>query len=73
VFQNRLGLRRRPQFLYFSATYTSFQSGTPDPFKVGMNIWTMLLAAQILVTVFALVRESAKDARFEDDKLEYRS
>ncbi len=38
-----------------------------------MNIWTILLAAQILVTVFALIRESAKDSRFEDDKLEYRS
>ena len=38
-----------------------------------MNIWTILLAAQILVTVFAFFRESANDARFEDDKLEYRS
>jgi hypothetical protein len=38
-----------------------------------MNIWMILLAAQILVTVFALLRESAKDSRFEDEKLDYRS
>jgi hypothetical protein len=38
-----------------------------------MNLWTILLAAQILVTVFALARESSKDSRFEDEKLEYRS
>jgi hypothetical protein len=38
-----------------------------------MNIWTILLAAQILVTVFALFRESAKDTRFEDEKLDFRS
>ena len=38
-----------------------------------MNIWTILLAAQILVTVFALLRESAKDSRFKDEKLDYRS
>jgi hypothetical protein len=38
-----------------------------------MNIWTILLAAQILVTVFALLRETGKDTRFEDEKLDYRS
>jgi hypothetical protein len=38
-----------------------------------MNIWIILLAAQIVVTVFALLRESAKDTRFEDEKLDYRS
>jgi hypothetical protein len=40
---------------------------------VGMNIWILLLAIQVLVTVFALVRESGKDGRFDDEKLEYRS
>jgi hypothetical protein len=38
-----------------------------------MNIWIILLAAQILVTVFALLREPNKDERFEEDKLGYRS
>jgi hypothetical protein len=38
-----------------------------------MNIWTILLAAQIVVTLFALLGESAKDSRFEDEKLDYRS
>jgi hypothetical protein len=38
-----------------------------------MNIWTILLAAQILVTIVALLRESAKDSRFDDEKLDYRS
>jgi hypothetical protein len=38
-----------------------------------MNLWILLLAAQILVTVFALLRESGKDTRFDDNKLEYRS
>jgi hypothetical protein len=38
-----------------------------------MNIWIVLLAGQVLVTVFALLRESGKDTRFEDDKLSYRS
>jgi hypothetical protein len=38
-----------------------------------MNFWILLLAAQIFVAGFALLRESGKDTRFDDDKLEYRS
>jgi hypothetical protein len=39
----------------------------------GMSFWLILFAAQIIVTVFALVRESGKDARFEGEKLGFRS
>jgi len=42
------------------------------PFK-GMSFWLILLAAQIVVTVIALVRESGEDTRFEGEKLTYRS
>lgn len=38
-----------------------------------MSFWLILFAAQIIVTVFALVRESGKDARFEGEKLGFRS
>ena len=38
-----------------------------------MNLWTILLAVQILVALFALVREGGKDSRYEDEKLDYRS
>lgn len=38
-----------------------------------MSILLILLALQIVVTVFALVRESGEDPRFENDKLIYRS
>jgi hypothetical protein len=38
-----------------------------------MTISLILLAAQVLVTVFALVRESGEDSRFAGDKLIYRS
>jgi hypothetical protein len=40
---------------------------------MGMTISLILLAAQVLVTVFALVRESGEDPRFAGDKLGYRS
>lgn len=39
----------------------------------GMSFWLILFAAQIIVTVFALLRESGKDARFEGEKLGFRS
>ncbi len=39
----------------------------------GMSFWLILFAAQIIVTVVALVRESGKDARFEGEKLGFRS
>jgi hypothetical protein len=38
-----------------------------------MNIWIVLLAAQVLVAVVALMREPKNDERFDDDKLGYRS
>ena len=38
-----------------------------------MTLSIILLASQVLVTIFALVRESREDARFEGDKLLYRS
>lgn len=38
-----------------------------------MTLSLILLAAQILVTVIALVRESGEDPRFEGDKLGFRS
>jgi hypothetical protein len=38
-----------------------------------MTLSLILLAAQILITVIALVRESGEDPRFEGDKLMYRS
>lgn len=38
-----------------------------------MTLTLILLAAQIVVAVFALVRESGEDPRFEGDKLGFRS
>jgi hypothetical protein len=38
-----------------------------------MNLPLMLLTLQVLVTVFALIRESGEDERFAGDKLGYRS
>jgi len=38
-----------------------------------MNFWLIILALQVAVTVFAFVRESGSDARFDGDKLEFRS
>jgi hypothetical protein len=42
-------------------------------FSKGMNPWLIVLALQVIVAVIALVRESGEDARFEGDKLGYRS
>jgi hypothetical protein len=39
----------------------------------GMTLSIMLLAAQIIFSAVALFRESREDARFEGDKLIYRS
>jgi hypothetical protein len=38
-----------------------------------MNIWVVLIAIQILISVVAFFRESGEDAQFEGDKLALRS
>ena len=38
-----------------------------------MNFWLILFAAQVVVTVIAVVREKKGNASFEGDKLSYRS
>jgi hypothetical protein len=38
-----------------------------------MNFWLILLAAQVLVTAFAVLREKKGNSSFEGDKLDYRS
>jgi hypothetical protein len=38
-----------------------------------MNIWVILLAVQVVATVFALLRESGNDTQFEGDKLDFHS
>jgi hypothetical protein len=38
-----------------------------------MSLSLILFAVQILVMIFALVRESGEDERFAGDKLSYRS
>jgi hypothetical protein len=41
--------------------------------SIGMTLSLILLAAQIIFTAVALFRGSGEDARFEGDKLIYRS
>ncbi len=41
--------------------------------SIGMSLSLILFAVQILVTIFALVRESGEDERFAGDTLSYRS
>lgn len=38
-----------------------------------MNFWLIFFAAQVAVTVFAVLREKKGNAAFEGDKLDYRS
>jgi hypothetical protein len=38
-----------------------------------MSLTLILVAVQILVAVFAFIRESGEDKRFEGDALSYRS
>lgn len=38
-----------------------------------MNIFLILLAIQVLVTVFSLFRECGEDKAFEGDRIGYRS
>lgn len=38
-----------------------------------MSFWFIFLAAQAVVMLFALVRESGQDKRFQAGKLDYRS
>jgi hypothetical protein len=38
-----------------------------------MNIWVILLAVQIVISVVAFFRESGEDTQFEGDKLALRS
>ena len=42
-------------------------------FFQGMNFWIMFFAAQVVVSVIAAVREKKHNARFEGEKLVYRS
>lgn len=37
------------------------------------NFWMILFAAQVVIAVVAFFRENGKDARFEDDKMGFRS
>lgn len=46
---------------------------TPGCESIGMSLSLILVAVQILVAVFALIRESGEDKRFEGDALDYRS
>jgi hypothetical protein len=38
-----------------------------------MNFWMILLAVQLVITVIAFARGTRQDARFADDKLNFRS
>jgi hypothetical protein len=38
-----------------------------------MSLSLILVAVQILIAIFALIRESGEDERFEGDTLAYRS
>ena len=38
-----------------------------------MNFWLIFFAAQVVVTILAVVREKKGNASFEGDKLTYRS
>jgi len=38
-----------------------------------MNFWIVVLVLQVAVTVFAFLRESGADGRFDGEKLEFRS
>ena len=40
---------------------------------MGMSFWLILLSAQLVVMLFAIIRESGKDKRFEGEKLGFRS
>ena len=42
-------------------------------FYQGMNIWIILLAIQVLISLVAFFRESGEDIQFEGDKLALRS
>jgi hypothetical protein len=39
----------------------------------GMNFWVIFFAAQVVVSVIAVVRERKQNTRFDGDKLGYRS
>jgi hypothetical protein len=38
-----------------------------------MNFWIIVLILQVAVTLFSFLRESKADARFDGEKLEFRS
>ena len=38
-----------------------------------MNLWLILLAAQVIVAIIAFARGPRQDKRFEDSKLDFRS
>jgi hypothetical protein len=38
-----------------------------------MNFWMILLAAQVIIAIIGFARGRRQDARFQDDKLDFRS
>jgi hypothetical protein len=38
----------------------------------GMNFWMILMSVKVIVTVIAFARGGGQDARFQDDKLDFR-
>lgn len=57
----------------FSGIYRRSCNGHAGAIRKGMSFWLILFAVQALVMLFAVVRDSGKDARFEGEKLGFRS
>jgi hypothetical protein len=56
-----------------SMTYHLGRCGESRAFSMCMSFWLIFLTAQVIVMLFAVVRESGKDKRFEGEKLGFRS
>lgn len=57
----------------FSVIYECLRAGRLHAFVRGMNFWIIFFAAQVTVTIIAVVCEKKNKSQFEGDKLGYRS
>ncbi len=72
-FQNGTGMRFNLAPPYLFSDLQAPASRHSRCVSKGMSFWLILLAVQAAVMMFALVRESGKDTRFEGEKLGFRS
>src|SRR5579875_3703554 len=73
AFQSGNETFRRPSRVFVISNLAAGRLRRNACLSKGMSIWLILLAVQVVVTIYAFARKSGATNRFEEDRLAYRS